>query len=177
MIFCVSQSRSGFVSEPVSSRKQELQARAKGRCRWLGLSMLLLALSLAGCKSPPSTGKGSLAWVELPNQTPKQICEVTKTVFVEKGYRFVTRSGAEMIFEKAGGFTTSLLHGGLDRGAVLRVFVGLDVQPNGIWLLHCRADAVRGAGETLEDSQHLSRLHSGSLKSLLTEIKARLARV
>lgn len=136
---------------------------------WLGI-----ILAATGCKSPPPMAEGSLAWVEITNHTPLQILAATKAVFVEKGYRLVIGGRPELVFEKPGGFTNGLLHGGLDSGVVLRVFVGLDNRGNGAWLLHCRADAVRDAGQALEESQRLSRLHSGSLQRLLVEVKTRL---
>jgi hypothetical protein len=142
----------------------------------LGLLVLGVVGAGTGCKSPPPAGEGSIAWVEIPGRTPGQILAMARRVFLDKGYKMAEHGGADLVFEKPGSFTADLLHGGLDSGVVVRVFVSVDKQANGTLLLHCRADAVRDANKrSLEETERLSRFHKGTFEPLLLEVKKRLA--
>ena len=139
------------------------------------LVLLLVWGSLMGCKSPPSGGDGSLAWVEITGHTPVEIKKAAETVFESDGYHLTASSPMKFTFEKDGGKMTGLAYGTLISGVVVRVNATITRQENGNHLLHCQVFMVRNAGDrVLEDIQ--KRNFGGKpFQELLDKVKAKLA--
>ena len=73
------------------------KANAPTRLAW-ALILLLVGGSLAGCKSPPSGGDGSLAWVEITGHTSAEIKKAAEIVFEDDGYHVAVSSPMRLTF-------------------------------------------------------------------------------
>ena len=156
------------------SGTQERNVSARGiliGCAVLAVAVLILG---SGCETRPSAAYGSSAWVQITNATQREIFTVARQVFMVQGYKPIASSPLELAFEKPGDFKNNFLYGGLDAGVVLRVWLKTDLVENHAILLHCRAKAVRNAGEKLEDEQELGRMDRSTFQPLLDEIKLKL---
>ena len=138
------------------------------------LGSLLALFCLAGCRTPPPAGEGSLAWVEIAAHTGEEIRRTTVEVFKERGYRLKTNSVVAATFEKSGGALNNLAYGGWDSGVTIRVIVHVSVQKNGTHLLHCEAFRVRDAGDrSVEDARPI-HFRGGPYQELLNRVKEKL---
>lgn len=149
-----------------------------GRARLSLVLVLLLGWGgLSGCKTPPSGGDDSLAWVEIAGHTSTEIKAAAEIVFEKEGYHLTASSPMKFTFEKGGGKMTGLAYGTLISGVLVRVNVTITRQENGNHLLHCEVFMVRNAGDrVLEDVQ---KRHFGRkpYQELLEKVKASLKTV
>jgi hypothetical protein len=136
---------------------------------------VLALLVLAGCRTPPPAGSGSLAWVEIAGRTSAEIRQTVNTIFQEDGYHLVTNSAWATIFEKPGSGLNNLADGGWFSGVTVRVSVHISPQSNASYLLHCDAFMVRDAGDRSVEEARKIHFKRGPYQKLLNRVKSRMA--
>ncbi|MEK7779886.1 MAG: hypothetical protein AAB370_00125 [Verrucomicrobiota bacterium] len=143
------------------------------------LSVVLVALGGAGCRSAGKPASASFASVVISDRSAVQILDTTIAVFREDGYTPLA-SGRELIFDKEGSRLNTLSRDGLvatQAGAVTVVRVKVELIELGpsSQRLQAHAFMVSGAGDSFfEDEHKLADFRGRPYQRLLDEVAKRL---
>jgi hypothetical protein len=137
------------------------------------MAVCLGGFSAAGCRTAGNSPGSRFAWVVIRGNTPGQIENVTREVFVENGYLSATSRSNTMVFERKGSALDEVAYGGLINQAVW-VKVTADVVPVGeaAFRLECNAYRVEDKGTPTEEETRLWRSHP--YQKLLDQVATRL---
>jgi hypothetical protein len=141
---------------------------------------VLLALALAGCKSPSGPGSASFASAIIKNHTPAEIHAAAADVFREDGFAAFQVAPDRMVFEKEASRLASLSRDGLvatQGGArtIERVRTELVDLGGGTYRLQCQAFMVSGAGDSFfENEVAKTHMRAGPYRSLMNKIGKKL---
>lgn len=141
---------------------------------------VLLALTLAGCRSASGPGSASFASVIIKNHTPKEIHDAAADVFREEGFAAFQVAPDRLVFEKEASRLASLSRDGLvatQAGArtIERVRTELVNLGGGTYRLQCQAYMVSGAGDSFfENEVAKTHIRSGPYRSLMNKVGKKL---
>ncbi len=133
---------------------------------------------LASCSTTPARAPESkrMAAVVLNTQAAEQINAAVKTAFLSRGFDPVRSRGAELIFQRKGGFWTSAIHGDWYSGAVwLRARVYQTPMDDSRTLLECDLFRVQQPEDPFFEKEQKLTGKSSECQKLLNEVKQQLA--
>ena len=166
---------SGQASRTATRPSQEAacpRPPARPNPQGLILLMLLALLTVSnGCKSAPAAASGSIAWIEIPGHTFREISQATKIVLTRHGYRPLHQESEELTFERPGNAWNEITDGNWGEGVSIRVKLNISPQVNEAYMLHCRVYHIRSSGDRVfEDSRELY-FGRKTYQKLLNEVK------
>lgn len=144
------------------------------------LTLSLIWLTLAGCRSAHGPGSASFASVTIQSHSAEEIAAVTAQVFREEGYAGGSTGPATMVFQREASRLTTISRDGLvaaQAGArtLERVRAELVDMGGGSHRLQCQAYMVTGAGDSFfEDEVALTHVRSGPYRSMLKKVAKQL---
>jgi hypothetical protein len=138
--------------------------------------LALGAAGLAGCQSSQPSSGYSQGLLTIKGHTDAQIRQVTKAVFAEDGYAFVSEGGEGFVFQRPGTRGDALKYGGwYSEGVVLRAKVRMTEMGVDSYVLKLDMFVVRNAGDGLNESESpLMTLNKAPYNRLMEEIGKRL---
>jgi hypothetical protein len=142
---------------------------------WGLVVLVIVSLTVGtGCQSADQKAS-NLASVVISGNTPGQIREAAKDVFVKNGYEPARTGPAGLIFEKQGSSMSNFAYGNWMGDAPIWMRVKLNIVPAGemAYRLQCSAYIIRDRGGATEEELPVSKVHKGRYKKLLEEVAQR----
>jgi len=134
-------------------------------------------LCLCGCQSLTVPASATFASVKISGHTPQEVMAETVKVFENEGYRTISSTEQETVFEREGTRWDQIAYGdhvGKDQAVVSRVKAEIVDLGGGVYRLQCNAYMVSDVGTTFEDEEKVGALRRGAYRALLDKVIQRL---
>jgi hypothetical protein len=126
-----------------------------------------------GCSTP--NGEVPDPGVEIRWNTPGQISNMVREVFLENGFASAKGDYTKLVFEKKASLGHDLVYGGWSRqGLWFRVKVSMVSAGEATFRLSCKGFTVEDRGDALEEATPMSVRQNEKYNKLLEEVAKRL---